>query len=412
MQVSFYLDKSHTDKLERHQIFYSLTFQSNRIRKKVKNAKVKLDDWNPKSSRIKPSKKNDIYNNYLEYNKEIEELESKINKISRFYLLNGITPTRSQILNKLKSTEEVQLAPDFFPSYKEFIKTSKNKKAERTIKGYTTVYNYLKDYVEYQNTTLQFEDINNDFFDNLQEYAFNVKMSKNNYFSRIITTLKTFMRWSEDLGYHSNHYYSKFKAKEKDIEIIYLTLDELMQLYRFEFEKEKHDKVRDLWCFSAFCGLRVSDLMNISYANVHESYLNMNIIKTKEQDQIIPLNKYAKEILNKYNEKSVFTPLPRISTQKFNKYIKEAVMLAGIDDSVTITRYRGQDRIDITKPKHQFISSHNARKTFAMNSILLGMNHLTVRKIIGQKKESSFRKYAQATDALNMKEMNNTWDKL
>ena len=104
--------------------------------------------------------------------------------------------------------------------------------------------------------------------------------------------------------------------------------------------------------------------------------------------------------------------MPTISSQKFNKYIKECCKFVGIDTPTTITRYIGTRRIDKTVPKHELITSHTARKTFVTNSLILGMKEMVVRNITGHKKEESFRKYVQIAKDFKKQEMDNTWDKM
>ena len=241
--------------------------------------------------------------------------------------------------------------------------------------------------------------------------AFLIKKNLNNTFSKHIDIFKTFMRWSEERDYHKNSSFKKFKTTENEIEIIYLTKDELLQLLNFEFKKSKHSHVRDVYCFSCFTGLRFSDVYNLNKSNIHEDHIILNIQKTKSIDHIVPLNKYAKQILERY-EGTIYYPLPVISSQKFNEYIKEACELAEINTPVSITRYSGQKRIDDIQPKHQLITSHTARKTFVTNSVIMGMNISVLKKITGHKKEESFRKYVNISEELKKNEMENTWDKM
>jgi hypothetical protein len=52
---------------------------------------------------------------------------------------------------------------------------------------------------------------------------------------------------------------------------------------------------------------------------------------------IIPLNIYAKEILNKYKNHFADKPLPSgITLQKNNEYLKELGKMAGLNESIWI----------------------------------------------------------------------------
>ena len=116
-------------------------------------------------------------------------------------------------------------------------------------------------------------------------------------------------------------------------------------------------------------------------------------------------------MLDKYKD-TIYEPLPVISSQKFNEYIKKCCKEAEINILVTITRYIGQRRVDKTAPKYEFITSHTARKTFVTNSLILGMKEIVIRNITGHKKESSFRRYVKIAEDFKRQEMDSTWNKI
>lgn len=411
MQVIYYIIESKLDKQGNAPIFYSITFGGERIRRKIKGVKVMPKDWNGNLQRVKPPLKKEPYNYHIEYNKTIEELDQKLKTIFRLILLNEIVPTKDYILDKLDDKSPVEITHDFIDSFQEFIDTSKITKAERTIKSYVTALNVFKDFSERKKYPLRFDTINKEFFAKFQEFCFVEKKTKNNYFSRLITTLKTFMRWAMENDYHENMDFLKFQAPEEEIEVIYLTLDELMKLYHHDFEKEKLSRVRDVYCFGCFTGLRFSDLKNLRPSNIMENEIKLNIQKTRTIDHRIPLNEYAKSILQRYRD-TIWEPLPIISPQKFNSYVKECCRLAGIDTPTSITRYRGTKRLDKTVPKYELITSHTARKTFVTNSLVLGMKEMVVRNITGHKKEETFRRYVKIAENLKQEEMSKAWNNI
>lgn len=410
MQVSFYLDKSNKNKEGYAPVFYSLTFNNDRIRKRVKGVVSKESEWNRKQQRIKPPLKSQPYNNHIEYNKVLDEFEGKVKVLFRYILLNDIVPTKDFINTKLKDGINVNLNKEFWSSFNEFIETSKTTKVERTIKSYTTTKNFLENFEKETGYELYFETITREFFEKLQDYTFLEKKNKNSYLAFLIKILKTFMTWAYEREYHDNLQYKKFRAKEDETEVIYLTMDELLALYNHKFETKKHEHVRDTYCFACFTGLRFSDIKQLRPSNIFEDYIKLNIQKTKVKDHIVPLNNYSKAILRKYKD-TIYEPLPVISGQKFNKYIKECCKKVKINKQVTITRYIGQKRIDKTYDKHELITSHTGRKTFATNSLIMGMNEMIVRNITGLK-GSSFNRYVKIANDFKQQEMDNTWNKI
>lgn len=412
MQVSFYVVKNKIDKSGLSPVYYSITVDGQRIRKQVKGVKCSLSQWKEDNQRIRPPRKGEAYNYHIEYNKKIDELETDIKKLFRYILLNEITPSKEFISEKLDANlSTARLSNEFWPSFTEFIEKSKATKVERTIKSYVTISNFLKTFEKNTGYALYFDTINQTFFENLQEYTFIKKKYTNSYFACIIKILKTFMTWASDRGYHDNHEYKKFKAKEDPIEVIFLTIEELMTLYQHEFTSKKLEHVRDTYCFSCFTGLRFSDVKQLRSSNIQEDHIRLNVQKTKTIDQVIPLNNYSKALLDKYKD-TIYEPLPVISSQKFNEYIKKCCKEAEINTLVTITRYIGQRRVDKTVPKYELITSHTARKTFVTNSLILGMKEIVVRNITGHKKESSFRRYVKIAEDFKRQEMDSTWNKI
>ena len=216
------------------------------------------------------------------------------------------------------------------------------------------------------------------------------------------------MNWAMDRGYHNNHAFKTFKAPERPKEIICLYKDELFQLYNHNFENKRLERVRDFYCFGCFTGLRFSDLIDLKREHIKGDEIQKVIVKTREFSRI-PLNKFALEILKKYQE-IMPGPLPKISQQKFNQYIKECCEIAGLDSPVVVTKYSGGKVIQETFPKHQLITSHTARKTFTTNSLIFGMNEAVVKKITGHKKEENFRRYVNLAEDYIKEASNDAWN--
>jgi integrase len=119
--------------------------------------------------------------------------------------------------------------------------------------------------------------------------------------------------------------------------------------------------VRDVFCFSCLTGLRYSDLKQLKREYIKADEITLTVQKTKEI-LMIPVTPLAQEILNRYIDQ--YWPLPIISNQKINDYIKELCKVAGIVESVEIVHYRGNKREAVIFPKYELIVVHTGRKTF------------------------------------------------
>lgn len=412
MQISFHLRKDKKNKANLYPIRLLVSFNGEKYFKTVPKINSSLKHWKDKEQRIKPNLKAEDYNYHLEYNSIIDETENQLKELYRYSLMNKIELSRELIIKKLDGkTDDLKTAQDFFQHFDSFLNSYRSTKAERTVTGYTTAKNFLREFEEQSNLSLDWNSIDLDFFEDFQHFAFKVKKISTNYFSKIVSVLKTFMNWGFEKGLHENIEFKKIKAGEHEIEVIYLTMEELMRLYNFSFTSAKLDRVRDVYCFGCFTGLRYSDLKNLKPSNIEGDHLKMTIQKTKTVAHSIPLTKFSKAILEKYVN-TPFYPLPSISNQRFNDYLKECAKMAEINTEMQITRYVGNQRVDKIVPKHELITSHTARKTFVTNSLILGVNQMVVRNITGHKKEASFKKYVNIAESHKKSEMEKAWDKL
>jgi len=144
-------------------------------------------------------------------------------------------------------------------------------------------------------------------------------------------------------------------------------------------------RVRDMFFFSVYTGLRFSDSMSLKANAVVRGgdgnlWITIDQLKTKEALHI-PLLKPAEYIYNKYEENRIKTGhiLPRISNQKLNLYLKEIGKLAGIQKTLTY---------------------HVARHTFATTITMeKNVDIKTVSKWLGHSSIKTTEVYAQVTKA-------------
>ena len=277
--------------------------------------------WN--GSRVKPGNKRED-NNYQVINDELQKLEGRVSDIFLFLRINKLEFSKKLFLEKYESKEEISVSPelDFFKCFDDYIDKGKPIKTYNTIKGQVTVRNYIEIFAKEKGFKITFDIIDEGFFELLRDYSYQTKEIKQNYFCKIIKVLKSFLNWATDKGYNITRDFEKFKASDHDIDIIYLSFEELMKLYNKDMKSDKLSQVRDFYCMGCFTGLRFSDLSKLHLANISDDHIVISIQKTKTQNHAIKLNKYAKEILNKYKG-TIYEPLPVISSQKFNEYIKD-----------------------------------------------------------------------------------------
>jgi len=407
--INFYLKSIKPNKKGEVPILIQITLDYKKIRKQIERINKKY--WNPKKQQVKPPRTNEPYNRYIEINSLLDYYEKRSKDFFNSCLKNNIELDEEIIKDFLEGKDVIkQKAPKFFEAFSEFIEIKKIENAERTVIGYKTIQNFLLDFQNEMDFKLTWNNVNINFFDKLKYYSFSVKDISDNYFSKIVAVLKNFLNWSTEREYTNNTAYRKFYYAEKEKEIIFLTVAELFHLANFDFKIERLAKARDIYCFGCFTGLRISDINQLRHEQITDNTIIKKIQKTKQLERI-PLNKFALEILSKYKDNPIKS-LPKLSTQKLNKYIKDCCKEAGIDGPVSFIDYRAGKANEVTKPKYQLITSHTARKTFVTNSLILGMNVKAIKDITGHRKDSTFNKYLKIVEDYKKTEMENTWNKV
>ena len=415
--IKFYLKDPKAKK--QSMVLLSFSYDGKRLRS---SAGISIDPkiWNQKKNTLKHQ------SSHLE---EYQHAKAIIDRVERilfgFYQSQkekGITPQPSTLKANLEATLFEEETPkdtikdqSVMEVYDSFIESRTGTMKPATIKRYNTLRNYIKDYQAQYGAIGSFEDFNMVFFDQFTEWLMNrpnnnahgkVKVGMvNDSLAKYVNTLRTFLKWALERGYHANTDYQGYKIKiATKNEIVKLTASEVIQLESFDLsDKPRLEKVRDLFLFGIYTGQRWSDIEAFEAGQIEEKggvkYWKFRATKT-EKIQIVPLTgKHtgkALGILEKHNYK-----LPKISSQKFNLYLKEVGKLAGISEEVTIERKQGNKFIKLTKPKYDFMASHMARRTAVSTLLQLGVAPTTVMKLTGHTDLRTMLKYEDtSTDEL------------
>jgi integrase len=214
-----------------------------------------------------------------------------------------------------------------------------------------------------------------------------------NYISRTITVIREIMALAKKSGLHKSEAYkdTDYKKPSESVEAIYLTMDELMAMYKAELP-EWLVPVRDRFLISAFSGLRFSDSTKITLESVRNGLMYDKNIKTG-QAVVVPVHEIIEEIFKKNPD-----GLPSsVTNQRFNKDIKEVGRLSGIKTPWVHNYVKGGKTITETIEKYKLIVSHTGRRSFATNAILSGIPASAVKQITGHRTDSSFQRYLKAT---------------
>ena len=402
--VNFYL-KNPKEENKASLIYLFFSFSGKRLKYST-SENIQPKHWNAAKQRVKRT-----YTGSVEVNAYLSRIEEEALKIHRMYLVKGESPSTETIRQDLKEAFS-KLENDnmgFFYAYDLFIELTKDRVKERTTKKYRTLKNHLTEFKKITKQPIEFDTIDIHFFEKFVNFYIKNLGLLNNTIGKYTATLKTFLSWAAKRKYHKNYEFLEFKVLKEEADIVYLEYAELMKLYELDLEAiPRLANVRDVFCFGCFTGLRFSDIQQLKKEDIRKDTINLNSIKTKESLRI-PLNQFAQNILSKFDNKEAF--LHVISNQKMNAYLKELCKMAGIDAPITLTKFRGSERIEFHKPKHDFISTHTARRTFVTLSLEQGMRPEIVMQITGHKDYKTFKKYIKLTDKVKEVEMRKVWGK-
>ena len=346
-------------------------------------------------------------------NNEIQSVSTRIEKIEDKFLANEKPFSSQMVIDELKAIDAVSpktkkeeqtgLVFDFIDSYV-------NENEATREKGSLSVYKSVKNHLQaYQDTTghkVTFEKIDYSFFQKFQTFLIQrIKVNKagevspmlnNTTIAKALSTLKTFLGYARKHGIKVNDSYRDFTIKREKLEVIALTQEEFDSLLNEDLSANKRlEKVRDIFCFACATGLRYSDIAQLKREHIADNFIKLTIKKTKTE-LTIPLNSISASILDKYNDLN--KPLPLISNQNLNYYIKELCEKAGINQPIEIVRFYGKKREVNTYAKHDLIHFHTARKTFVTLSLEKGMSAEEVMTISGHEDYKSFSRYVKVTE--------------
>ena len=127
----------------------------------------------------------------------------------------------------------------------------------------------------------------------------------------------------------------------------------------------------------------------------------MYITTVKTHDRLpINLNKFAKEILKKYEHCNVpdNLALPVLPNQLMNRYLKHLCELAGFNSPITKTYYKGGERMEETSPKCDLIGTHAARRTFICFALSSGIPPQVVMKWTGHSDYQAMKPYIEIAE--------------
>lgn len=359
--------------------------------------------------------------NYKDINVKLKEFEAYIRKeFENTKLSNQSIVINSKWLKekidiffnretKNEETNEKLFFINFINSFIEESKTKRNRKGEpikpRTIQHYNTTLNKIIAFEKHSGIKLKLTEIDLTFHNNFISFLESKQKLNENTIGGYIDDIKLFCGNADkrSIPVSKDYKLQEFYSPNNKTNDIYLKEHEVNLIYNTKFEQDYLDNARDWFIIGLRTGLRISDFLTLTKNDIVDGFIEITTKKT-DFPVIIPLHKQVLQILNKRNG-----DFPRkISDQKFNDYIKIISEKAGLTEmtqgakikEITIVENGKKEKIHRKTsgkyPKHELVSSHICRRTFATN--LYGkLDTLTIMKITGHQTEKQFLSYIKIT---------------
>lgn len=348
-----------------------------------------------------------------EINKEIQRLEDLASSVFKHFEVRDQIPSTTEFkdeFNKANGKQTGTFKGDgFFDLWDRFVflEGNKNNWTESTHKKFRAIKAHLMGY----NPKLSLKTLDEGQLTGFVSYL-GAKGLVNSSINKHYSFVRWFLRWAYNKDYYSGPLHTwkpGLKLKRRGQIKTYLEWDELMALNELVIPEQKQylERVKDVFVFLCFTGLRYSDAAKLQKSEVSEGHIQVVTQKTADP-LIIELNKYSRAILDKYKDVPFKNDLalPVISNQRMNEYLKELGELAGLDSPQKIVSFRGNQRIEEVQPKYSLLSTHCGRRTFVVSALSLGISPAVVMKWTGHSDYKSMEPYIDIVGKLKADSMN------
>ena len=339
---------------------------------------IKPNEWNEKRLSI-----NDNRDDYDELNDEIDRQIAELKESIKIKKQKGEIIS----LNNLKEIKELGVYISFYKFMgdeieKGLLKESTKKSQRRTL---LVLREFRKE--------LDFKDLNVSFLMDFERYLNHLNLGTNTIY-KYFKNIRTYVNLAivKDFMEINDYPFKKFKLRQVDGNRDFLNPDELKRLEKLTYSDENDlNKVRDIFLFSCYTGIRFSDIVRLTDSNfskVGEVYwLAFDMVKSERKN-----DSSTKKILR--------LPISKLFDGKpvkiFEKYKEDKKYL--FDDFINSEINKHLKTIETRLKSGKKLSFHVARHTCATNLIYHGLPISTVQKILGHDKIETTQVYAKVLD--------------
>ena len=368
------------------------------VNKRVAEVMIKrsipVDLWNQKKE---CSKRKDRAANEL--NHYINTVRAKILQIHRELEIDNKTITADIIKDCFYGRDKVQRSLlEVYAEHNEKCRALIGKEyTESTVTKFDTSINRLKEYIRsrYHRDDMMLAELDGQFIRDFDFWLKTDKHCQNNSALKHLKNLKKVVRIALANGWIKKDPFYGIRFKQEEVNVEFLSREELDILMNKEFAIKRLEQVRDIFVFCCFTALAFVDVQQLSREHLIKDNNGALWIRKARQktNQMcnIPVLSIPQRILGKYEDNAECIKkgvlLPVISNQRMNAYLKEIADLCGIAKRLT---------------------THVARHTAATVVFLANdVSMENVSKILGHSNIRITQHYARVLDSSIMRDMAN-----
>lgn len=375
--------------------------------------RIDVDKFEAEAQRANPRISNAKKETGSAINKQLVKLENAINRAFEDFIHLKTVPTLEDIkkaFNQAMGKETIKRGFSFFDVFNQFMSEQgkENSWSVSTNKKMITLRNTIIEF----DSKLTFAGFDKEKLMAYIHFLQTIKKNRNSTIAKQVKFTKWFLRWAKENKHNVKDETLSYKPKTKkgkqedNKKIVFFTIDELKHLQQFDPQKDYLTRVKHVFLFCAFSGIRYSDCYNLKKIDIKNDTIEITTQKT-DDFLTIQLNKHSKAILDIYKDIDFEggKALPVISNQKMNLYLKELCQLAGFNEVIKQTYYIGNQRIEDVKLKYQVIGTHTARRSFISNAVALGIPIETIIKWTGHADFKAMEVYLKINEKTKVEQM-------
>lgn len=335
----------------------------------------------------------------IEINKYLGAVKAKVIKVHRELEQDEVDITACAVCDRFygRDKEVEKTIVEIYEEHNEYVKSLIGKGfVEKTYYRYVSSLSRLKQFMkqQYRCDDMPISQVDLTFIRCLDVFLKTQCGCQHNTAMKHLKNLKKVIGIAIAHGWITKDPFFSFRFRYEEVDVGFLTKEDLQKLIDKHFEIPRLENVRDVFVFCCYTGLAFSDVKTLRPEHIMKDnngklWIRKDRVKTKVVSNI-PVLSAAEKILEKYNDhpcREEGMVLPVISNQRMNSYLDEIRQICGIK-------------------KH--LTTHLARHTCATVVMLANDVALqNVAKILGHTNTRTTQRYARVLDSSILRDMAN-----